>query len=151
MFLLFSFHLQIGQGTYSSVFRARDLDTGKIVALKKVRFDNFEPESVRFMAREILILRRLDHPNIIKLEGLITSRLSCSLYLVFEYMEHDITGLLSCPDIKFNESQVCLLSIHNTLTMHALVCDHAAMIFTFWTSKSNLSDEESGELSMRIV
>ncbi|XP_031255003.1 protein IMPAIRED IN BABA-INDUCED STERILITY 1 isoform X1 [Pistacia vera] len=97
---------KIGQGTYSSVFRARDLETGKIVALKKVRFDNFEPESVRFMAREIMILRRLDHPNIIKLEGLITSRLSCSIYLVFEYMEHDITGLLSCPDIKFSESQI---------------------------------------------
>ncbi|XP_057952529.1 protein IMPAIRED IN BABA-INDUCED STERILITY 1 isoform X2 [Malania oleifera] len=97
---------KIGQGTYSSVFRARDLETGRIVALKKVRFDNFEPESVRFMAREIMILRRLDHPNIIKLEGLITSRLSCSIYLVFEYMEHDLTGLLACPDIKFSESQI---------------------------------------------
>lgn len=97
---------KIGQGTYSSVFRARDLETGKLVALKKVRFDNFEPESVRFMAREILILRRLDHPNVIKLDGLITSRLSCSIYLVFEYMEHDITGLLSNPDIKFSEAQI---------------------------------------------
>ncbi|XVF11867.1 hypothetical protein REPUB_Repub08aG0064300 [Reevesia pubescens] len=97
---------KIGQGTYSTVFRARDLESGKIVALKKVRFDNFEPESVRFMAREILILRKLDHPNIINLEGIITSRMSCSIYLVFEYMEHDITGLLSCPDIKFSESQI---------------------------------------------
>ncbi|KAG8638940.1 hypothetical protein MANES_14G082300v8 [Manihot esculenta] len=97
---------KIGQGTYSSVFRAHELETGRIVALKKVRFDNFEPESVRFMAREILILRRLNHPNIMKLDGLITSRLSCSIYLVFEYMEHDITGLLSCPDVRFSESQI---------------------------------------------
>ncbi|KAL1347316.1 hypothetical protein HN51_020784 [Arachis hypogaea] len=97
---------KIGQGTYSSVFRARELETGKIVALKKVRFDNFEPESVRFMAREITILRRLHHPNIIKLQGLITSRLSCSIYLVFEYMEHDITGLLSSPQVKFTEPQI---------------------------------------------
>ncbi|KAK1273662.1 putative serine/threonine-protein kinase [Acorus gramineus] len=97
---------KIGQGTYSSVFRARDLDTGKMVALKKVRFDNFEPESVRFMAREIQILRRLDHPNIVKLQGIIASRLSCSIYLVFEYMEHDLSGLSSCPDIKFSEAQV---------------------------------------------
>ncbi|KAL5997655.1 hypothetical protein ACLOJK_008585 [Asimina triloba] len=96
----------IGQGTYSNVYRARDLDNGKIVALKKVRFDNLEPESVRFMAREIHILRRLDHPNIIKLEGLVTSRMSCSLYLVFEYMEHDLAGLASCPGVKFSEPQV---------------------------------------------
>ncbi|KAF0915944.1 hypothetical protein E2562_000582 [Oryza meyeriana var. granulata] len=58
------------------------------------------------MAREILILRRLDHPNIIKLEGLVTSRMSCSLYLVFEYMEHDLAGLASFPGVKFTESQV---------------------------------------------
>lgn len=97
---------KIGQGTYSNVYRARDLDHKKIVALKKVRFDNLEPESVRFMAREIQILRRLDHPNIIKLEGLVTSRMSCSLYLVFEYMEHDLAGLASHPAVKFSESQV---------------------------------------------
>ncbi|XP_043708735.1 probable serine/threonine-protein kinase At1g54610 isoform X2 [Telopea speciosissima] len=97
---------KIGQGTYSNVYKARDTLTGKIVALKKVRFDNLEPESVKFMAREILILRRLDHPNVVKLEGLVTSRMSCSLYLVFEYMEHDLAGLAASPGIKFTESQV---------------------------------------------
>ncbi|RZC51902.1 hypothetical protein C5167_020332 [Papaver somniferum] len=97
---------KIGQGTYSNVYKARDTLTGKIVALKKVRFDNLEPESVKFMAREILILRRLDHPNVIKLEGLVTSRMSCSLYLVFEYMEHDLAGLAASPSIKFTEPQV---------------------------------------------
>ncbi|KAI4352530.1 hypothetical protein L6164_006770 [Bauhinia variegata] len=97
---------KIGQGTYSSVFRARKVETGRIFALKKVRFDNFQPESIRFMAREIAILRRLDHPNIMKLEGLITSKISNSIYLVFEYMEHDLAGLVSSPDVKFTEAQV---------------------------------------------
>ncbi|RDY04672.1 putative serine/threonine-protein kinase, partial [Mucuna pruriens] len=97
---------KIGQGTYSNVYKARDLVTGKIVALKKVRFDNLEPESVKFMAREILVLRRLDHPNVVKLEGLVTSRMSCSLYLVFEYMEHDLAGLAAGQGVKFTEPQV---------------------------------------------
>ncbi|XP_020246185.1 probable serine/threonine-protein kinase At1g54610 [Asparagus officinalis] len=97
---------KIGQGTYSSVYRARDLETGKIVALKKVRFVNMDPESVRFMAREIHILRKLDHPNVIKLEGIVTSRMSSNLYLVFEYMEHDLAGLAATPGIKFTEPQV---------------------------------------------
>nr|KYP60406.1 putative serine/threonine-protein kinase At1g54610 family [Cajanus cajan] len=97
---------KIGQGTYSSVFRAREVETGKMFALKKVRFDNLQPESIRFMAREITILRRLDHPNIMKLEGIITSRMSTSIYLVFEYMEHDLAGLVSRPDIVFSESQI---------------------------------------------
>ncbi|KAL6896565.1 hypothetical protein ACP4OV_007137 [Aristida adscensionis] len=97
---------KIGQGTYSNVYKARDSLSGKIVALKKVRFDNLEPESVRFMAREILILRRLDHPNVVKLDGLVTSRMSCSLYLVFDYMVHDLAGLAASPDIKFTLPQV---------------------------------------------
>ncbi|GAB2210372.1 hypothetical protein Droror1_Dr00015638 [Drosera rotundifolia] len=97
---------KVGQGTYSNVYKARDSYTGKIVALKKVRFDNLEPESVRFMAREILILRRLDHPNVVKLRGLVTSRMSCSLYLVFDYMDHDLAGLAASPRITFSESQV---------------------------------------------
>ena len=104
--------MQIGQGTYSSVYKARDLDTGKIVALKKVRFLNMDPESVRFMAREIHILRKLDHPNVMKLEGIVTSRMSSSLYLVFEYMDHDLAGLAATRSIKFTEPQVpSLLSL----------------------------------------
>ncbi|XP_061365995.1 cyclin-dependent kinase C-2 C-like [Gastrolobium bilobum] len=97
---------KIGQGTYSSVFQAREVETGRMVALKKVRFDNLQAESIRFMAREIIILRTLDHPNIMKLEGIITSQLSNTIYLVFEYMEHDLAGLVSSPDIKFTESQI---------------------------------------------
>ncbi|XWS62393.1 hypothetical protein CRYUN_Cryun06bG0006900 [Craigia yunnanensis] len=97
---------KIGQGTYSSVYKARDLESNKIVALKKVRFANMDPESVRFMAREIIILRRLDHPNVMKLEGLITSRVSGSLYLIFEYMEHDLAGLAATPGVKFTEAQI---------------------------------------------
>ncbi|GMI85090.1 hypothetical protein like AT1G71530 [Hibiscus trionum] len=97
---------KIGEGTYSSVYRARDLETGKIVAMKKVRFVNMDPDSVRFMAREIIILRKLDHPNVMKLEGIVASQTSRSLFLVFEYMEHDLAGLAAAPGISFTESQI---------------------------------------------
>ncbi|KAM7513730.1 hypothetical protein LguiA_003313 [Lonicera macranthoides] len=97
---------KVGQGTYSNVYKARDRDTGKIVALKKVRFDTSEPESVKFMAREIIILQRLDHPNIIKLEGLATSRMQYSLYLVFDFMLTDLTRVISRPEGRLTEPQV---------------------------------------------
>ncbi|RDX74679.1 Protein IMPAIRED IN BABA-INDUCED STERILITY 1, partial [Mucuna pruriens] len=97
---------KIGQGTYSSVFQGREVESGRMVALKKVRFDKFHPDSIRFMSREIIILRSMDHPNVMKLEGIITSQLSNSLYLVFEYMEHDLAGLVASPDIKFTDSQI---------------------------------------------
>ncbi|TKW18599.1 hypothetical protein SEVIR_5G441600v4 [Setaria viridis] len=91
---------KIGSGTYSNVYKAIDVESGRVVALKKVRVDGVgEAESARFMAREIALLRRLgDHPHVVRLEGLVTSRLNTapSLYLVFEYMEHDLTGLTAC-------------------------------------------------------
>lgn len=88
----------MGEGTYSNVYKARDRDTGKIVALKKVRFDTSEPESVKFMAREIMFLLKLDHPNVVKLEGLATSRMQYSLYLVFDFMLSDLARIISSPE-----------------------------------------------------
>lgn len=99
--------MQIGQGTYSSVYKARDLlNNNKIVALKRVRFDLTDLESVKFMAREIIVMRKLDHPNVLKILGLITASVSSSLYLVFEYMDHDLLGLASIPGINFSQPQV---------------------------------------------
>ncbi|KAA0039176.1 putative serine/threonine-protein kinase [Cucumis melo var. makuwa] len=97
---------KVGQGSYSNVYKARDRETGKIVALKKVRFDTTEPESVKFMAREIMILLKLDHPNIVKLEGLATSRMQFSLYLVFDFMQTDLARVISHPDVRLTEPQV---------------------------------------------
>ncbi|KAK8684143.1 hypothetical protein V6N13_040174 [Hibiscus sabdariffa] len=96
---------KIGQGTYSNVYKARDKETGKIVALKKVRFDTSEPESVKFMAREIMILQKLDHPNVVKLEGLATSRMQYSLYLVFDFMVSDLARIMS-QEGRLTEPQI---------------------------------------------
>ncbi|XP_026395958.1 probable serine/threonine-protein kinase At1g54610 [Papaver somniferum] len=97
---------KIGQGTYSNVYKARDRETGQIVALKKVRFDTSEAESVRFMAREITILQKLDHPNIVKLLGLATSRMQYSLYLVFDFMVSDLSRIITRKDERLTEPQV---------------------------------------------
>lgn len=58
------------------------------------------------MAREITILQKLDHPNIVKLEGLATSRMQYSIYLVFDYMLTDLSRIISRPDDSLTEPQV---------------------------------------------
>ncbi|XP_029127071.1 probable serine/threonine-protein kinase At1g54610 [Cajanus cajan] len=97
---------KIGRGTYSNVYKAREKGTGKIVALKKVRFDTSDTESIKFMAREIRILQMLDHPNVIKLRGLATSRMQYSLYLVFDFMQSDLTRIITRPGEKLTEPQI---------------------------------------------
>ncbi|KAI4345152.1 hypothetical protein L6164_012306 [Bauhinia variegata] len=97
---------KVGRGTYSNVYKARDKESGKIVALKKVRFDTSDSESIKFMAREITILQTLDHPNIIKLEGIATSRMQYSLYLVFDFMQADLARIISRPGERLTEPQI---------------------------------------------
>jgi tRNA A-37 threonylcarbamoyl transferase component Bud32 len=136
---------KIGQGTYSNVYKARDLQSGKIVALKRVRFVNMDPESVRFMAREIHILRRLDHPNVVRLEGIVTSRLSHSLYLVFEYMEHDLAGLAATPGLRFTEPQVkCFMK----QILHGLHHCHGRGVLHRDIKGSNLLIDDNGVLKL---
>ncbi|CAG5115815.1 unnamed protein product, partial [Candidula unifasciata] len=89
----------IGEGTYGQVYKAKDTVNGNLVALKKVRLEN-EKEGFPITAvREIKILRQLQHPNIVNLKEIVTDDVDFrnntgSFYLVFEYMDHDLMGLL---------------------------------------------------------
>ncbi len=60
----------VGQGRSSAVYRALDLDTRSLVALKVL--DPFlarDPTSLERFAREVKIIRALDHPNVVRLYG----------------------------------------------------------------------------------
>ncbi|CAK9205731.1 unnamed protein product [Sphagnum troendelagicum] len=112
---------QIGEGTYGQVYMAKEKATGEIVALKKVRMDN-EKEGFPITAiREIKILKKLQHENVIKLKEIVTSKgpekddngksgdsnkFKGSIFLVFEYMDHDLTGLSDRPGMHFTIPQI---------------------------------------------
>jgi len=58
---------KIGEGTYGEVYKATDMQSQEIVALKKIKLEN-EDEGVPSTAlREISILKELQpHPNIVR-------------------------------------------------------------------------------------
>nr|XP_028950126.1 cyclin-dependent kinase C-1-like isoform X2 [Malus domestica] len=120
----------IGEGTYGQVFTARETRTGEIVALKKIRMDN-EKEGFPITAiREIKILKKLHHENVVKLKEIVTSagperdelrnqgrerdeqenqdtsKSKGGIYMVFEYMDHDLTGLTVRSGQTFTVPQV---------------------------------------------
>lgn len=111
---VFDIVCQIGEGTYGQVYKAKDKDTGELVALKKVRLEN-EKEGFPITAvREIKILRQLNHPSIVNLKEIVTDKQDAldfkkdkgAFYLVFEYMDHDLMGLLESGLVDFNEHHV---------------------------------------------
>ena len=57
---------KVGEGTYGTVYKARIIASGELVALKKIKLEA-EDEGVPSTAiREISLLKELDHPNIVR-------------------------------------------------------------------------------------
>ncbi|XP_041438984.1 cyclin-dependent kinase 2 isoform X1 [Xenopus laevis] len=89
---------KIGEGTYGVVYKARNRETGEIVALKKIRLDT-ETEGVPSTAiREISLLKELNHPNIVKLLDVIHTE--NKLYLVFEFLNQDLKKFMDGSNIS---------------------------------------------------
>ncbi|KAJ1864840.1 Cyclin-dependent kinase catalytic subunit [Coemansia sp. RSA 989] len=79
---------KVGEGTYGVVYKARDLQSGKTVAMKKIRLE-VDDEGVPSTAiREISLLKELQHENIVKLLDIVYN--DAKLYLVFEFLDLDL-------------------------------------------------------------
>ncbi|VBB30047.1 unnamed protein product, partial [Acanthocheilonema viteae] len=89
----------------------------EVVALKKVRLEN-EKEGFPITAvREIKILRQLNHRNVVKLTDIVTDKQTAAdfrkdkgaFYLVFEYLDHDLMGILESQFVEFSDDQISSL------------------------------------------
>ena len=57
---------KVGEGTYGSVYKAADRATGALVARKRIKLSSNEREGMPLTSlREVSLLRRLRHPNIV--------------------------------------------------------------------------------------
>ncbi|GIL71091.1 hypothetical protein Vretifemale_1728 [Volvox reticuliferus] len=82
----------VGEGAYGVVLKCRNKETGEIVAVKKFK-ESDEDEIVRKTTlREVKMLRALRQENIVNLKE--AFRRKQKLYLVFEYVEHNLLEVL---------------------------------------------------------
>ncbi|KAI5949452.1 CTK1 [Candida theae] len=92
---------QVGEGTYGKVYKAKHSITNECVAVKKLRLES-EREGFPITAiREIKLLQSFDHPNIVGLLEMMVEH--NQIYMVFDYMDHDLTGLLTHPELELQE------------------------------------------------
>ena len=84
----FSSHYKIlcflGEGSYGSVFKAREISTGRVVAVKKMLIGN-SPSKYKKIIKEINLLKNLDHPNIVKYYDYFEEE--DYIYIMMEYLE----------------------------------------------------------------
>ncbi|KAK5052497.1 negative regulator of the PHO system [Exophiala bonariae] len=97
---------KLGEGTYATVYKGRNRQTGELVALKEIHLDS-EEGTPSTAIREISLMKELKHENIVTLHDVIHTE--NKLMLVFEYMDKDLKrymdsrgdrGQLDHPTIK---------------------------------------------------
>ena len=115
----------VGGGTFGVVFKAAIKETGRRVALKKFKLETEVQGQGGFplqALREIRILKAVRHPNIVELFCIITylpgdddadgsmerthGFAAGDIFMVFEYVDYDLSGLLKCRDVDLTEQHV---------------------------------------------
>ncbi|KAF5952844.1 hypothetical protein HYC85_010788 [Camellia sinensis] len=101
---------KIDEGTYGVVYRAKDKKTGEIVALKKVKMEKEREGFPLTSLREINILLSFHHPSVVDVKEVVVGSNLDSIFMVMEYMEHDLKGLMETMKQPFSQSEVkCLM------------------------------------------
>ena len=92
----------VGSGTYGKVFKAIHVYTKNLAALKKIRMDGEKDGFPVTAVREIKLLQSLKHDNVVSLQEVMVEHNDC--FMVFEYLSHDLTGLLNHPTFKLEHA-----------------------------------------------
>ncbi|EAQ88968.1 hypothetical protein CHGG_05587 [Chaetomium globosum CBS 148.51] len=100
----------IEEGAYGWVSRAKEVATGKVVALKRLKIDPRDRGGLPITGlREIQILKDCDHRNVVKLQEVVvgddTSKIE-NIFLVLEFLEHDLKSILEDMPEPFLASEV---------------------------------------------
>uniref|UniRef100_A0A6U0CUJ7 mitogen-activated protein kinase n=2 Tax=Ostreococcus mediterraneus TaxID=1486918 RepID=A0A6U0CUJ7_9CHLO len=91
----------IGKGSYGTVCAALDRETGKRVAIKKVKNAFEHASDATRILREVALLRSLKHPDIVEVLNILlppNPRDFNDVFIVFELMETDLHHVIKAND-----------------------------------------------------
>ena len=85
---------RLGKGTYGTVYKVKVKATDKYYAIKKIK-NEMDDEGIPSTAlREISILKKMKHPNVVNVEGIAFNNNNIELCL--EYCRYDLKKLIDC-------------------------------------------------------
>ncbi|GMM31214.1 cyclin-dependent serine/threonine protein kinase [Martiniozyma asiatica (nom. inval.)] len=93
----------VGEGTYGKVYKAKNKITGELVALKRLRLESEREGFPITSHREIGLLQSFNHRNIAGLYEMMVE--SNQVFMVFEYMSHDLSGILQQGNIIITDGE----------------------------------------------
>ncbi|KAF9117199.1 Suppressor of Sensor Kinase (SLN1) [Mortierella sp. AM989] len=80
----------IGSGTFGTVYLGTNSDTGELIAVKEIRFQNASMSLVKSIRDEMKVMKMMHHPNIVRYDNIEVHR-----HKVFIFMEYCQGGSLA--------------------------------------------------------
>lgn len=97
----------VGSGASGVVWKARNTETGELVALKCVPASEACDEGLSLNSvREVKILQGLSHPNVVEVKDVLYDDAGDQVMIVFEFLNHDLSGIINDCSIDMNEAIV---------------------------------------------
>lgn len=115
----------IGKGAYGKVFKALDTETAKIVAIKQVSMLNINEDQMCSLHKEIKMLKRLSHRNIVRYLGelyLDSDTSDSDLNIILEFIEN---GSLASVIRSFTSVSERVVSIYIKQVLEGLAYLHS--------------------------
>jgi cell division cycle 2-like protein len=136
---------RIEEGTYGIVYRAEDRETGEIVALKKLKLEREREGFPVTSLREVNALMQARHPHIVNLREMVVGRELSSVFLVMDFVEHDLRSLMDDMVQPFSVSEMKTLLKQ---LLEATAAMHERWILHRDLKTSNLLLNNKGEIKV---
>ncbi|KAM4646698.1 cyclin-dependent kinase 11B isoform 6-T8 [Amazona ochrocephala] len=102
---------RIEEGTYGVVYRAKDKKTDEIVALKRLKMEKEKEGFPITSLREINTILKAQHLNIVTVREIVVGSNMDKIYIVMNYVEHDLKSLMETMKQPFLPGEVKTLMI----------------------------------------
>ncbi|KAI4107418.1 MAG: hypothetical protein L6R37_001649 [Teloschistes peruensis] len=135
----------IEEGSYGWVSRAKEVATGEIVALKKLKMDNSNDGFPVTGLREIQTLKASRHPNIVALREVVMGDKLDDVFLVMDFLEHDLKTLQEDMMEPFLPSEIKTLLLQLTSAVEHL---HSNWILHRDLKTSNILMNNRGQIKI---
>ncbi|KAL9113372.1 MAG: hypothetical protein Q9227_002413 [Pyrenula ochraceoflavens] len=135
---------KLGEGTYATVFKGRNRQTGELVALKEIHLDS-EEGTPSTAIREISLMKELKHENIVSLHDVIHTE--NKLMLVFEFMDKDLKRYMDTRGERGQLDPVTIKSFMHQLLRGISFC-HENRVLHRDLKPQNLLINSKGQLKL---
>ncbi|KAM0752791.1 kinase-like protein, partial [Meredithblackwellia eburnea MCA 4105] len=133
----------IGRGQFGAVYRALNLNSGRVVAVKRIQLEGKTEEEIIQLSNEVSLLKALAHPGVVKYEGLV--RTEHYINIILEYVEN---GSLQKTLKHFGELPEGLVASYVVKILEGLEYLHSRQVVHCDLKAANILSTKTGNIKI---